>query len=119
MLSIKSPARLDYTVVQGNSFQDSFTLKVNGAAYDLTDHTARLQGKVNVADTEFTVDLSTDNGKLTLGGGTGMVTYSETPANVRAWGTEPIEYQFELEDAGGNVQTLFVGVITPIVEIAL
>ncbi len=104
-----TPARRDYAVVAGNTFNEALTIKVDGAPLDVTGWKARFQGRRDPDDVTPVIDLSTANGGITLGGADGIVNIAATAATVRGWGRVAVHYQFELEDAAGSVQTFLYG----------
>lgn len=63
--------RYNITAYQGSTFDFNFTAQVNGSPWNLTSYTARMQVRPTVeASTKF-LDLTTQNGRITLGGAAG------------------------------------------------
>jgi hypothetical protein len=60
-------------------------------------------------DATPTIDLSTENGGVALGGALGTFAVSAKPQTVRGWGRLPIQYSFEIEDSALEVQTFTYG----------
>ena len=122
MIYVRAPARQDLQVVAGNTFLDSFAITLNGSAVDITGWKARwsIWPKDSAAGTTATLALtSTPAAGITLGGVLGTVIVKATPAQTRALTQAASEYQFELEDAAGDVQCYKCGVLTLVAEIAV
>jgi hypothetical protein len=113
------PVEYNYRLVAGTTFQDSFTLKVDGVLWNLTSHHARLQARHAPTDVIPTIDLNDVDGEIVLGGVAGTVTITEIVANTRGWPLGGIPYQLELEDGAGAVQCLQYGTITTLPEVCL
>lgn len=104
-----TPARRDYAVIAGNTFYESFIVKIDGSPADLTGWKARLQARSGPDDVVPVIDVTTDNGGIVLGGTAGTVNIIVAAETTRGWGRLAAHYQFEFEDTAGNVQTFFYG----------
>lgn len=117
---ITSPAEDALTCVQGSNLYDHYYILDNSeTAISNTGWKARMKvwPKGSPAGTTALLSLDETSG-ITLAGATGEVTFKSTLAQTRALLAGEYDYQQEFEDASGNVQTLKVGVLTVIVEVA-
>ena len=77
------PARVDLKIYQGSDFLQvvTFLQTEEGTPVDLTGLTGRMQIRQTLT-TSIIMDLTTDNGGLTFGGATGVVTMTMTAAQT-------------------------------------
>ena len=70
-----TPAKLKFTIYQGATFRKrlTWTAAPSGAAIDLTGCTARMQVRSEVESPDVLLELTTENGGITLGGAAGTV----------------------------------------------
>lgn len=67
-------ANTDLTIEQGATFTHQFVWNdSNGVPIDITGYTARMQIRQTVGSVGFEVELTTENGGITLGGALGTV----------------------------------------------
>jgi len=89
---------------QGATFGRTITWKdANGDPVDLTNYTARMQVRSIVTSDTVAVELTTEDGRITLGGALGTITLT-IPATV----TDDIEagtYAYDLELVTGSTVT--------------
>lgn len=100
-----SPATYDITIFKGADF----TLKMvwndeNSDPIDLTNFTARLQARVHIKDSETFIDLTTENGGITLGGATGEIVLFMAAETTELIEAEEGVYDLEII-TGGSPQT--------------
>ena len=109
-----TPATLDLTVVQGDSFAESFTFSQSGSALNLSTYTFRAQ--VRAERTSSASLLAT----FTVGTGsasTGVVALSLSAATTA--GLVPGRYCWELEwTVGGTVRTVIGGAFVVVDQVA-
>ena len=69
------PAKLKFTIYQGATFRKrlTWTNKATGTPLDLTGCKARMQVRAEVESTEVLLELTTENGGITLGGAAGTI----------------------------------------------
>jgi hypothetical protein len=79
---------------------------------DLTGYTARMQIRASVGAQTVLLELTTENGGITLGGAAGMVTRTITEAQAAAVGFTSGVYDLELVDADGAVTRLAEGLVS-------
>lgn len=69
-----TPAKLKFTIYQGATFRKRLTWKApSGTPIDLTGCTARMQVRSEVESDVVLLNLTTENGGITLGGSAGTV----------------------------------------------
>ena len=107
----------NFSVEQGSTFSLVFTWKdENGAAINLTNYTARLKAKKDFSSTTI-INLTTENGGITLGGSAGTITL-----NISATASAALEYgsyiyDLEVISSGGAVTKIVKGNIEVIREV--
>ena len=91
----------------------------NSAPINLTGYTARMQIRRKVTSADSLLELTTTNGRITLGGVLGTITLAIAAADTAALPATPSDrrwyYDLELVPAGGNVVRLLQGrvVVSP------
>ena len=86
---------------QGSTFSLVLTYKdSNGDAINLTGYTARMQMRRNHEDTAL-IELTTENGRIALGGSAGTVTLTIAAGDTAA--LPPIEGVYDLELVSGSI----------------
>jgi hypothetical protein len=104
------PASYDLTIRQGSTWNQTVIWKdSDGVPVDLTDYTARMQVRPVVQSETIIIELTTENGRIELGGSTG-----EVRLNLSAEVTAQIEllagaYDLELESSDGTVTAILQG----------
>lgn len=102
----------DITIDQGATYSQVFTWKdSNGDAVSLVGWTARMQVRRRVPSTGTIVDLTTENGGISLGGVAGTIT-----TTIAATATDDLptgEHVYDLELINGStVERLIMGTFT-------
>ena len=107
------PGSLDFLMPKGSTFSRTLTWKTGKplALVNLTNYTARMKARPTVASDTVVLDLSTSNGKITLGGTAGTITLSLTATETAAITQNSLSYDLELVSAGGEVTRLVEGQI--------
>lgn len=96
-------------IEQGATFSRVFTLKdSDGNLIDLTGCTARMQFRTTYGGT-LVSSLTTENGKITLGGVAGTVTIEISASDTAAFLVQTLYYDLEIIWATGRVTRLFEG----------
>lgn len=107
------------TIEQGSNFELVITWKdEDGELIDLTGYTARMQVRREFSDSSAMLSLTTENGRITLGGVLGTITIS-VPASVTStlsWQGKAL-YDLELVSSGGQVTRLLKGKVTLELEV--
>ena len=105
-------AEYDLEFNQGASYTKTFTWKDgDGVAVNLTSYTARMQVRQSVSATEVLLELTTENGRLTLGGSAGTITLALTPATTAGIVWRRGRYDLELVAPDGGVTRFLEGQI--------
>jgi hypothetical protein len=93
-------AKLNLTINQGDTFAPTFVYKIITSGVttivDLTGYTARMKAKVDIDDTASILNLTTENGGITLGGENGTIALSVSATDTAALDFESIGYDIEL-----------------------
>lgn len=107
-------AKLKLSIDQGATFTKTVTWKTGKPAtpVDLTGCTARMQVRESVESEDVLLSLTTENGRIALGGLAGTV-----DLRVEATDTALIEwaagvYDLEIQFTDGTVRRLFSGSVT-------
>lgn len=109
------PGSLDFLMPKGSTFSRTLTWKISGNPVNLTDYTARMQARTSHISGTVVLDMTTANGKITLGGTAGTITLSLTASETAAITAQSLSYDLELVSVGGVVTRLVEGqiVLTP------
>lgn len=111
------PASLDICIIQGSTFRlkltwtDDTNFPNPGNPIDITGYTARMMIRNEVGDVSPLIELTTENGRITLGGANGEIDLFIDDADTEALDYEEGVYDLELETAGVGL-----GDVTRIVE---
>ena len=99
-------------IPQGATFSENLYLKDSaGDAIDLTNYTARMSLKKTYDDTTAVISLTTENGRITITGATGLVQLSITASDTAALANGVYVYDLELINASGEVDRYIQGTI--------
>lgn len=96
---------------QGATFTRTLTYLDNaGAPVNLTGYTAKMQVRPTIGSSTVLVELSTANGRITLGGALGTIALN---APASAMGFEAGTYVYDLEiTSGANTTRIIMGSFT-------
>ncbi len=104
--------RYNFTIEQGASLTRPFVWKDgNGDPVDLTGYTARMQVRPTVQSSTVLLELTTANGRITLGGANGTVTLVISPQTSAGITWRRGVYDIELMSADGTVTRFLEGEI--------
>lgn len=99
-------------IEQGSTFSRTITYKDSaGSAIDLSGYTARMQLRKNIEDTSNILELTTSNGRISLGGVAGTVTLTIAASDTAALSAIEGVYDLELV-SGDTVEKLLKGTFT-------
>ena len=112
------PGRYNYSIVQGDTFTNAPVWKINSTPVNVTGYSALMQIKRSVEGT-LIIELSSANGRITVGTTDGKFTLNLTAAQTSALPTGSFTYDLQLTAPDGTVTTLLQGgfVINPQVSI--
>lgn len=107
-------ASRDLEIPQGSSWSQLLVYKTGSpaAAVNLTGYTARMQARPSYSSFAVTVELTTANGRITLGTTNGNITLSLTAAETAALPAGRYVYDLEIVSGGGQVKRLVEGILT-------
>jgi len=95
-----TPSVYNFTLPQGSTWDDTWTLKVSGSPYNLTGCTARLQFRKAFTSPDTVLSITQASG-ITLGGAAGTVTFNVADTVTAAIEAGVYVYDLEIETAGG------------------
>lgn len=105
--------RNDITIEQGATFTYSLIWKdSNSVPIDLTGYSARMQVRKTYNDSTAVLDLSSDDGNITLGGALGTIDVVAGAAATAIITIRAGVYDLELESPTGVVTRLIEGKVT-------
>ena len=117
------PSKLNFSVRRGSTLRRTITwysvpvwvdpeeteLDTNlSTPVDLTGYTARMQVRECKANTTV-IELTTENGGLTLGDAAGTITFFVSDADTESTQSDRCVYDLELVEPGGDVTPLLAG----------
>lgn len=103
---------LDLCIPAGATFTRVIRWKADGANVSLVGFTARMQIRPTAASATTTLSLTTENGRIALGGSAGTITLNISSTDSAALTAGRYVYDLELVSAGGIVTRLLQGVVT-------
>jgi hypothetical protein len=104
------PGQYDILAPQGATFSETYTYKLNGSPVDLTSYTARMQVRRTPSTDTKTLDLTTENGAIVLGGALGTIAVTVSATAMAAVSSGKYRYDLEVVSSGGVVTRLLEGV---------
>ena len=107
-----SAGKFNILIEQGATFSLPITYEDStGAAVDLTTYTARLQARKRASSPATIVEMTTENGRITLGGTDGTIDLYMLAADTALLQAGEFFYDLELV-SGGSVTRLLEGQLT-------
>ena len=98
------------TADQGATFEYVLTwTNPDGTPINLTGYTARMQIRRRTTSQQLVETLTTENGKITLGGEDGTITLNLSDEDTAAMAPAQHQYDLELVSSGGEVTRLLMG----------
>lgn len=113
------PFKYRIEIVQGATLRDTVTWRAGepSAPVDLTGCTARMQVRDKIASPTVLLELTTENGGISLGGTAGTVTlYLDDEATAAITWTAGV-YDLEIVLADGDVRRFLAGVVVVLPEV--
>jgi hypothetical protein len=103
----------DLEFLQGETYTKQFIWKDSaGTAVNLTGYTARMQVRQSKASDTVLLELTTENGRITLGGAAGTIDLNLTATTTAAITWRRGLYDLELVASNGVVTRLLEGEVT-------
>ena len=107
-----SSSRHNFTIEQGTTLMKPFIWKdSDGVPVDLTGYTAKMQVRQSPQSGTVLLELSTTNGRITLGGASGTITLALIASTTAAINWRRGVYDIELTSGDGTVTRLIEGEI--------
>jgi hypothetical protein len=104
------PAKLNFTIYQGATFRRRLRwLNPDKTPIDLTGCTARMQVREEVESTAVLLELTTENGRIVLGGTAGTVEFDVDPVTTAGITWSGGAWDLEIVHPGGEVTRLAQG----------
>lgn len=112
-------ATADLTIGQGETWSQVLVYKTGTppAPVNLATYTARMQARSAYASTTVVVELTSANGRISLGTTNGQITLSLSATETAALAAGRYVYDLELVSAGGVVKRLVEGTLTVTPEV--
>lgn len=104
------------TCYQGATYSETFTIKINDVAVNLTGYTAAMQVRRSHEDTTAILTLTSGSG-ITLGGAAGTITLTIAYADTEDLIAGQYLYDLEITSSGGTKDRLLQGTFTVSSEI--
>jgi hypothetical protein len=98
-----------FKAVQGNTFNRTFNVTLNGSPWNLSGYTGRMQVRPTVESSKVLLNLNTENGGIVLGGGAGSVSLYASATTMAGIIAGDHVYDIELVSGGGEVTTILKG----------
>lgn len=98
-----TPGKYNFVCPQGTTFSNQLVWSIDDTPVDLTTYTARMQVREKYTSTQKILDLTTENGGITLGGSSGTIDInidSSTTASIVAK-----NYVYDLELVSSSTVT--------------
>jgi len=106
---VQTPGKYDITMYQGASFDYTFAWKIDDTPVNLVGYSARMQVRRSHPDPIVFIEMTTENGRITLGGSAGTISLQMPPEETEFVGAAVYIYDIELESPQGEVYRLLEG----------
>jgi hypothetical protein len=107
------PAKLKLTIYQGATFRKRLMwVTASGTPIDLTGCTARMQAREDYASPLPLLELTTENGGITLGGAAGTIDLLSSDEDTAAMAWSGGVFDIEIAHPNGDVTRLAQGGIS-------
>lgn len=109
-LHMSNDIRHDFIINKGATFSKEIRYKdENGALINLTGYVARMHIRETVESSTTIVTLTTENGRITLGGAAGTIVLNISATDTAAITQNLAVYDLEIVAGGGLVTRLLEG----------
>ncbi len=110
---MRKPAKVKLTILQGATFRKRLTWRTSaGEPIDLTGCTARMHIRVRLNDPTPFLTLTTENGRISLGGINGQVNLFISDADTTMIQQNGGVYDLEIQHPNSDVTRLAEGSVT-------
>lgn len=103
------PGKYNFVCPQGATFSKQVSYLIDSTPVDLTNYIARMQVREKHQSASPVVDLTTENGGLTLGGKAGSIQIDISASATQSLVPKNYVYDLEIESSGGFVVRLIEG----------
>jgi hypothetical protein len=109
------PLRRDLTIVQGATFRRGWEWRPGNVPMDLAGCTARMQIRAEIDSEDVLLELTTENGRITLGAESGAIDLRIEAEDTAAIAWDSGVYDLEIELSDGTVERFAQGsvVVSP------
>ena len=110
---MQEPARYDMTIYQGADFERVLTWSLGepSVLVDLSGYSARMQLRTYIGDGDVVMELTTTNGRISLGGAAGTINIDLTAAETATLPANQYAYDLEVIAPSGFVTRLIEGFV--------
>ena len=108
------PGKYNFVCPQGTTFAEQLTWSIDDSPVDLDTYTARMQVREKYTSTQKILDLTTENGGITLGGDAGTIDINIDANSTASLVAKTYVYDIELISSS-TVTRLLEGnfIVTP------
>lgn len=109
------PGKYNITCPQGSTFVKQIIYTIDDVPVNLAGFTARMQVRESYSSENFTIELTTENGGITLGGALGTIDVFISDLTTQTLKPREYVYDLELVSSGSQVSRLIEGkfLVTP------
>jgi hypothetical protein len=104
-----NPGRKNIRFIQGDTWSISPRWKIGSNYVNVTGYTAKMQVRIATTSASVIIEMSTDNGRITVSGIDGMFTVALTSAETTGIPVGNYVYDLEVTSPGGTRTTLLQG----------
>ena len=108
------PGKYNFVCPQGATFSKQLTWEIDNVPVDLTTYTARMQVREKYTSPSAIINLTTENGGITLGGDEGTIDIDISATSTASLVAK--EYVYDLELVSSSVVTRLIEgkfIVTP------
>ena len=108
------PGKYNFVCPQGATFSKQLTWEIDSIPVDLTTYTARMQVREKYTSPSAIINLTTENGGITLGGDEGTIDIDISATSTASLVAK--EYVYDLELVSSSVVTRLIEgkfIVTP------
>lgn len=111
------PGKYNFVCPQGATFSKQLSYLIDSVPVNLTGYTARMQVREKSSSPAKIIDLTTENGGITLGGPSGTVQLDISASTTESLVPKTYVYDLELVSSGNFVVRLIEGQFTVTPEV--
>ena len=111
------PGKYNFVCPQGTTFSKQLSYLIDSVPVDLTGYTARMQVREKASSASKIIDLTTENGGITLGGKAGTIQLDVSASTTESLVPKTYVYDLEVVSSGNYVIRLIEGQFTVTPEV--